>query len=364
MITVLVCIDWFHPAFKAGGPVQSIANLVNQYGGNQVHFNIICSNADLDGTLNKGVAFDEWVRHNERTRVWYSSKKSISGLKMILNTVDADVLVVIGIYSWYYNLLPLLMGKAPLKIISVRGMLHAGALSQKSLKKKIYLAIWQLAGFHRRYCFHATDMAEKAFIMQRFGKQAKVFIAGNIPRVFQLQPAALKKAGMLQMVSVALISAMKNIALVLEALKDCSSEIVYHIYGPVKDETYWQQCQAIIQLLPPNISVQYKKELLPIQIEAILKEYEVLIQPSKSENFGHAIAEALSAGKPVITSYNTPFNELEQNRAGINVAIDNTANLTRAIDFFAEMPAEEFARWNRGANVYAARRMDLNKLKA
>ena len=26
---VLICIDWFLPAYKAGGPIQSISNMVN-----------------------------------------------------------------------------------------------------------------------------------------------------------------------------------------------------------------------------------------------------------------------------------------------------------------------------------------------
>jgi len=356
-------MDWFHPAFKAGGPVQSIANLVNKYGRDEVSFSIICSNADLDATLNRGVAFDEWVTYNDYTQVWYSSNKSVTGLKKILDTVDADLMFVIGIYSWYFNLLPLIIGKAPVKIISVRGMLHAGALSQKSLKKKIYLAIWKLAGIHRRYAFHATDLIELGFIRQTFGEQARVFVAGNIPRVFAMQQAADKKAGVLRLVSIALISPMKNIALVLEALQQCRQQIIYSIYGPVKDPMYWQECQAIIQQLPANITVVYQGDIMPAKIADVLAGQEVFILPSKSENFGHAIVEALSAGKPVITSHCTPFNELGENLAGKNVSVENISEMTDAIGFFAAMPADKFAVWNAGASEYADKRMDLEVLR-
>ena len=74
MTTVFICIDWFHPAYKAGGPVQSVANLVQQYGHVAVNFKIFCANTDLDGMVNQGVAFDEWVNFNEHTQVWYASK--------------------------------------------------------------------------------------------------------------------------------------------------------------------------------------------------------------------------------------------------------------------------------------------------
>jgi len=363
MIIVFICIDWFHPAYKAGGPVQSIANLVAQYGQGQVSFYIFCSNKDLDGSVSSGVAFDEWVPYNDRTKVWYASGQSIGTMRREISKVNPAVLFVIGIYSWYYNLLPLLLCKVPVKIISVRGMLHAGALSQKSLKKKIYLAIWKLAGIHRRYFFHATDTVEKGFVQQTFGEQARVFVAGNIPRIFSFQAAVNKKAGTLRLVSIALISPMKNIALVLDALQHCKQQINYSIYGPVKDAAYWQQCQIKIKGLPSNIQVVYNGDLLPTQIENTLSPQEVFILPSKSENFGHAIAEALSAGKPAITSHHTPFNELEENKAGKNIAVENLHELIAAIDFFAAMDADEFADWNKEANKYANRRMNMELLK-
>jgi glycosyltransferase involved in cell wall biosynthesis len=363
MRTVFICIDWFYPAFKAGGPVQSIVNLVNQWGREQVKFKIFCSNKDLDGSTNKGVAFDEWVVYNEHTQVWYASSHSIATMRREISQSKPGILFIIGIYSWYFNLLPLLLGDAPVKIISVRGMLHAGALSQKSFKKKIYLACWKMAGLHKRHFFHATDEAEQGFIQQSFGEQARGFIAGNIPRVFNFQPALNKKAGLVRMVSIALISPMKNIALVLDALQESKHSIEYGIYGPVKDEAYWQVCVEKIKSLPSQIKVTYHGDLVPTQIATTLSAYEAFMLPSKSENFGHAIFEALSAGKPVITSHHTPFNELEANRAGKNIAVENVGELTAAIDFFAAMVPDEFAAWNRGANEYAARRLDMEALK-
>ncbi len=365
MTTIFICIDWFHPAYKAGGPVQSIANLVEQYGLGQVNFKIFCSDTDLDGTVNKGVPFDEWCNYNPYTQVWYASKqsRSVALMKREIKHSNADVLFIIGVYSWYFNIVPFLFGKSPVKIISARGMLHAGALSQKSFKKKIFLALWKMSGLQHRCFFHATDEQEKGFIRQVFGKKAVVFIAGNFPRVFALQPLPQKRAGELKMVSIAVISSMKNIVLVLEALQKCQRQIKYDIYGPVKDETYWRQCQAIIKMLPENISVSYKGDVVPTKIEETLKGYELFILPSKSENFGHAIYEALSAGKPVITSHHTPFNDLYNQHAGMNVTVENKNEMAKAIDFFAAMPPEEFEGWNKGARCFALKRIDMDKLK-
>lgn len=366
MKTIFVCIDWFHPAYKAGGPVQSIVNLVEQYSDRNVQFRIFTSNKDLDGTVNEGVPFDQWHQYNPRTMVWYASdnKKALHAIKAQIRDCKPDILFIVGVFSWYFKQLHLAVYRVPVKIISARGMLHPGALSQKSAKKKIYLALCKMAGIRRRYLFHATDIEEKAFIRDAFGKKVRTYVAGNFPHVFKLQPANNKRAGSLLMVSIALISSMKNILLVLEALQHSNGDIVYDIYGPVKDEAYWQQCVEKIRTLPPNITVRYKGDIVPSMVEETLGKYEVFVLPSKSENFGHAIYEALSAGKPVITSHHTPFNNLEQSKAGKNVSLQNEREIAAAIDFFAAMPSDEFNKWNLGSSQYARDKIDVNNIKA
>lgn len=361
MTTIFICIDWFHPAYKAGGPVQSIANLVAQYHQPDISFKIFCSNNDLDGSVISGVRYDEWVSHNTYTQVWYASKnrQSIKIIKEAIKSAEADILFINGIYSWYFNFVPLVFCKAPRKIIAARGMLHKGALGQKPLKKKLYLWCWKILGLHRKNQFHASDEAEKGFIQQTFGKETQVFVASNFPRRFSYQADTSKTTGTLRLVSVALISAMKNYLLVLQALATCTENIRYDIYGPVKDSNYWEQCLNQISLLPPNITVQYHGDLEPHKIESILQSSQVFILPSKSENFGHAIYEALSAGKPVITSNGTPWNDLYNKKAGVNVAIEKDGELASAIRLFAAMPQWEFSEWNKGARDYALNAIDI-----
>jgi glycosyltransferase involved in cell wall biosynthesis len=85
-----------------------------------------------------------------------------------------------------------------------------------------------------------------------------------------------------------------------------------------------------------------------------MHKFQVFIMPSKSENFGHALLEALSAGKPVITTDTTPFKELQQVKAGYTVSANHLAEeLPQAIRFFAAMQEEEFAAYTAGAATYA-----------
>ena len=274
-----------------------------------------------------------------------------------------DILFIIGIFSWHFNIVPMMFAKAPVKILSTRGMLHAGALSQKRWKKKIFLHIFKLLEYHYKVRFHATDQEERDFITRFFGGDAKVSIAGNFPNQIGVLPVVEKKAGHLKLVTIALISPMKNIDLVLEALGQSKCSIEYDIYGSVKDEDYWQACREKIKSLPENIRVTYHKEIEPREVKTALSAAHVFVLPSRSENFGHAIYEALSAGRPVITSRNTPWNDLKEMEAGMNVSISDPSELGSAIDYFAGIEAAVMERWSTMAHLYAERAIDVKKIK-
>ena len=61
-----ILIPWFHPAYKAGGPIQSIANMVEQFH-EKISYKIFCSNTDLNGTV-LSVPVNNWVKYNENTQ--------------------------------------------------------------------------------------------------------------------------------------------------------------------------------------------------------------------------------------------------------------------------------------------------------
>jgi glycosyltransferase involved in cell wall biosynthesis len=242
-------------------------------------------------------------------------------------------------------------------------MLHPGALAQKKWKKRAYLQLFKLLEYHYKVSFHATDKEEAGFVRNFFGEVARVFVAGNFPNKLSPLPVPPKEKNSLILTTIALISPMKNIRLVLEALGSVTAEVQYDIYGPVKDEEYWEACRKKIKLLPSNIKVTYKNALEPANIIGALQESHVFILPSKSENFGHAIVEALSAGRPVITSHFTPWKNLKEQLAGINVSIEGTEELSHAINFFAAMDQGEMEEWGRGATQYSQKSIDVKKIK-
>jgi len=353
-----ISYNWFTPAYKSGGPTQSLQQL-SKHISNEKEIRIICSSLDHDGSI-LSVTPNHWVPISQKLLVWYSTTTSLIRWIKFIRQQPAKVWFINGIYSLKFNLIPLIFGKGN-KVISSRGMLDPGSLSQKSLKKKIYLFFLKLLGFHKFCRFHATCLLEEKNIRSIFGEHTKVSIISNIPRVFDYAPMPMKEFGILRLVTVALINPVKNYLLVLEALKDCGCTIQYDIYGPIHHEKYWEQCLNVIETMPANIKVIYHGDIHPNEVAPVLANAHIYIQPSRSENFGHSIFEAFSAGRPVITSFQTPWQDLLKHNAGKNVTITETKEITEALESFAAMDQSMLHEWSLCARQYAENMIDINQ---
>ena len=252
------------------------------------------------------------MRYSENVYVYYagSRKRSDQMIKQI-EKIKPELIYAVGLFSWHFTIVPLFFGMAKRKILSVKGMLHPEALAQKSLKKKLFLHVFKLSGLPKKIIFHATDQTEYNYIRSLFAEKANIMIADNFPSSITCSAKPEKMAGQLKLATIALISPMKNIDLILKALPKVPGNVEYNIYGAIKDMPYWQQCLALIRALPANIKVNYHGEIMPTAVKDKLQDNQVFILPSRSENYGHSIIEALSAGIPVITSHTTPWNGLD-----------------------------------------------------
>lgn len=362
---ILITYEYFLPAYKAGGPIQSIANLCRQLK-EEYQFYIICSNSDhKENKILERINSNEWNDfENGTASIYYlsNSYRQSKTISILIKKIDPDYLFVNGLFSPLFTVAPLLSAKCT-KIVSVRGMLHPGALSQKTLKKRIFITLMKGLGLYKKVLFHATDEKEKLFVENVFGKKIKIIVAQNFSSTIKQLQRTTKNEGSLRMISIALISPMKNHALVLEALQKVNADIVYDIYGPVKDESYWVKCLKIIGTLPKNIQVNYKGSIEPEKVCSLFADYHCFILPSKSENFGHAIYEALSSGLPVITSYFTPWNQLNENNAGWNVDISNVSSITSAIEEAAQLDDISYQSMKKNAVTFAAKKVDVEKIK-
>ncbi len=370
---ILIFYDHFYPAWKAGGPVQSLVNLVRALY-NEYDFYVVCKPHEMNETQTlPGVIINEWNDWEKKAKVCYIEYgwDKRSQLQVLITSVAPDVIYINGLYSLYFNILPIRYAVDYCRqqqdcklILSARGMLHPGALSQKALKKKLFLSLFRLMGWPKHLQWHATDEQEQRYIHQQFGSKLRVTVAGNFPEFLPVTASPFKNEGELIIGTVALISPMKNHLAVLQALQKSTASIQWHIYGPVKDAAYWKECEAMIAMLPPAIKVVYHGELSPADKVKAMEQFQVFIMPSKSENFGHALLEALSAGKPVITTDTTPFKDLQHVKAGFTVVINRLHDdLSIAIAAYAAMNTAELAEHSKAAAALGANFVDVEMIK-
>jgi glycosyltransferase involved in cell wall biosynthesis len=166
-------------------------------------------------------------------------------------------------------------------------------------------------------------------------------IAPNIPKKPYLNvPIITKEAGELKLVYLSLINEHKNLLLLLQLISNIKSRISLDIFGPVVDEMYWNRCKGLIEKMPEK--VHYKGVIEPSRVQEVLSQYHVFILFTKGENFGHAIYESLSVGRPVITSHFTPWKNLSNQRAGANVDFENLNETIEKMNLFVALPQHEY----------------------
>lgn len=358
-LKIAICIPWFTPAYKAGGPIRSIENMVKQLG-NDYEFYILAGTKDLNGELLKNIKEHLWQNFEGCAKVYYCPDNALAiPLMELKKLIKPDIVYITGLFSWHFNLLPLLYLKQARTIISTRGMASKTSLKKNGFIKKLYLILFKFL-LPKNTVFHATHSAEIEEITQTFGKRS-IFLAENYPAKFK--PVEVRDNGSkLRLCTVSLITEKKNQQLVISSLKNIKQNILYNIYGPIKDAKYWAQCLKAIKGLPKNIEVVYRGSLLPTEVETALQQNDVFILPSSNENYSHAIAEALSAGLPCIVSNNTPWNELSTYKAGINISI-NADDVANAISYFANLDKEQKLLYSKGACNYYEQKVNIEKIR-
>ena len=359
---ILLLSPWFAPAYNAGGPVRSLVNWVNEkWDGSEIY--ILTSDQDLNGQTLASIQSNQWLSIGSDCRIMYLSRKGLwSSLRQQIRELKPDVLFISGIYSLPFSLWPLFCYRHGLHIVSARGMLHPGALHKKKFKKSIFLFFYRPFVKWMNIVFHATDEKEVIYIRKALGNGVSVKLASNIPTLYSLPPL-YKDSGKLQIIIVALIGPMKNHLKFIQALSLVNGEVDFHVVGPVYNKEYWDDCLRAANQLPSSVRFHYHGEVPPEKVIDYLALAHIYTSPSESENFGHAILEALSAGKPAITSHATPWVDLEADKAGINVAV-SVSEMANAVQFFINMSNTEYQIWSEAAAAYARARIDIPKIKS
>jgi len=343
---ILIFIDWFLPGYKAGGPVRSMANMVDHLH-NEYDFYIVTRNCEyLETAPYPNVISNEWNCFKEGVKVWYASLDKLSGSNWsrLIHEIAPDIIYINGIYSFKFSLLPLLVAKRTNRaqiIVAPRGMLASSAIQVKSIKKRFFLMLVKTFRLFRNVNFHVTNAKEGEEARKELNANGRVFIAANLARKHKSEYVSIEKPiNSLKLISLARIAPEKNTLFALECLNLITNQelgIQFDLYGGIYNDAYWKLCQDVIAELPLNIKVEYKSSIPPELIGETLAQYHALFLPSRGENFGHVIVESFMEARPVLISDQTPWLGLKNKGVGWDLPLEKPELFARTIEELTQM---------------------------
>jgi len=241
-------------------------------------------------------------------------------------------------------------GRKTRLVVSPRGAFSRWAMNHGSGLKRIFWPLLQRPALMQAACFHATAEAEYEEI-RRLGFRQPVAIVPNgidIPELTRKEVRSFKTLLFLGRIDpVKGIDVMLNAwAKVMDRFTDWRLLIVGSDASYGKQRGYLDQMKTLAARL--NLErVEFAEPLYGESKWAAYRQAELFVLPTRSENFGITVAEALAAGTPAIVTKGAPWQGLSTRGAGwwIDFGVDALA------ECFGEAMAETPDRLaSRGAN--------------
>ena len=213
-------------------------------------------------------------------------------------------------------------------IISPHGMIDQNSLNRKKLRKKIALFLYQKFMFKNSDLIIVNSKIEKKNFLKQIPNFKKLIIISHgvdFDKKFFPKKNLNKE---LKFVFFSKIHESKNLDILLMLLEKSNflKKFNLDIFGEIDDQIYFSR---ISEFINRNRNIRYLGSLNN-KIQEKLSKYDVFIHPSKSENFGLVIYEALSSGLFLILNQKLKKNELKQNNFAVNINL-NLKNLEKSI---------------------------------
>lgn len=326
-LRILAVVEWYPPAYKAGGPVRSVHNLMQLLNAQTPHhLEVVCGDRDLGSTEPLSGISSDIPTDQDGIAVTYRSEVSYAWWKAKLRgtaeTPPPDVIYLNSLFSVPYALQPLRAAKSLgiRVVLAPRGMLGAGALAIKPVKKKLFLTLARLLGLFRGVRWHASTSVEARDVLRTF-PAASVSVAANVPLITTVG-ADMPSAPTLNWVVLGRIHPIKNIHFALEALQKVDfggKELTVELVGPAEDQPYLER---LLSMARPGLKVLHAGAVPPESLGEVWARSHALLMPTCHENFGHAVVEAWAHGRPVLLSDQTPWRGLAELDLGWDLPLE------------------------------------------
>ena len=348
--------------------MRSIANLVDHFH-EEFDFQIITADRDaFEKESYPHVAVDEWNAVGN-ARVFYAARDKLKVMTLceVIRATPHDVLYLNSFFNPFFTLGPLIgrrLGRIPVRptIVAPRGEFSEGAFGLKRRKKSIYVRAVRMLGLYDGVTWHASSEYDARDIARTMGPVAdRVVMAPNLPP--RLPPGGTERPNRrrrdgepLRVCFLSRISPKKNLDFALSVMANVRAPVVFHIYGPLEGLDYWSKCEALMKVIRPPVEVRYMGGVEHSRVGEVLGDYDLFFFPTRGENYGHVISEAMLSGTPVLIADTTPWRDLKRLGVGWDLPLSDAAAFAAAVTRAAAMSPEQHFSWRERVRSYAVQR--------
>lgn len=238
------------------------------------------------------------------------------------------------------------------RVVSPRGMLSSWSLNRRRLIKKLIWMMYQKRDLISATAFHATSFDEAKDI-RALGLRQPIAVVPNgviFPTVLPERSFGTRR----DILFLSRIHPKKGLLDLVNAFAEAKLPSNWHLIVAGPDEGgYQSEVERQIELRGLRARVSFTG---PVDDHNKWKLYcsaDLFILPSYSENFGIAVAEAMVAGLPVITTTSTPWKVLQERNLGwwvepnvvaLTLALQHACSLERSQHIAMGLSASAFAR--------------------
>lgn len=327
-LTVAVLVDSI--AAKYGGPSYSVRRLwqsaLQQGASVTVHStdSFQVSESEEDRKLWQPLDCRQWPAVGLKA-LGYSNKMA-GGVEESL-VEGASVISQHGLWLHYGRVAKNLgRSRSTPVIIHPHGMLEPWALQRSSWKKQMTGRLWEFENLRSAACLRVTSTDELQSV-RSFGLKNPVALIphgidtedfANLPSRLEAEALLPTLKGKRVLLFLSRVHPKKGLKMLLQSWHALAGERegwLLAIAGPDQGG-HTDELKQLAGELNLNESIVFMGALFGEQKLAAYALSELSVLPSFSENFGIAVAEALAAGVPVMTTRGTPWKNLQEQNCG------------------------------------------------
>jgi glycosyltransferase involved in cell wall biosynthesis len=298
----------------AGGPARSVQGLVAALG----------AETDVTPCLLSFTPGDQaWlpgVQHFQAARSG-GYRGALMAARALIDHARPDLIHIHGIWSAGSHASAVCARQRAIPYcIAPRGMLEPWALNIRRWKKRLALWLYQRRDLRGASLLHATSAAEAAQFARLGFRQACIVSPNGVNVPARMPPQATRHDGRRRVLFLSRIHPKKGLLELVAAWAEIKAgennapagapRWLLEIAGTDADD-YQRVVRKEVAMRGLSQSVVFSGPLDDERKWESYRRADIFVLPTRSENFGIVVAEALYAGVPVITTRGAPWAELE-----------------------------------------------------